>query len=86
MGLSLLVSSATSKIFNLASNVGAFIAFFIAGKMLFLIGIPMIVASILGNYIGSHMTIKKGDSFIRPILFGMIFILFLTMIYKYFIN
>jgi len=86
MGLSLVVSSATSKIFNLASNIGAFIAFFIAGKMLFLIGIPMIIASIIGNYIGSHMTIKKGDGFIRPILFGMIFILFLTMTYKYFIS
>jgi len=86
MGLSLVVSSATSKIFNLASNTGAFIAFFIAGKMLFLIGIPMIIASIIGNHIGSHMTIKKGDSFIKPILFSMIFILFVTMIYKYFIG
>jgi len=42
MGLSLVASSATSKIFNLASNVGSFIAFFMAGKMLFTIGAPMI--------------------------------------------
>jgi len=85
MGLSLVVSSATSKIFNLASNVGSFIAFFIAGKMLFLIGLPMILASIAGNYIGSHMTIKNGDGFIKPVLFGMIFLLFTTMGYRYFI-
>ena len=85
MGLSLVISSATSKIFNLASNVGAFIAFFIAGKMLFLIGVPMVIASIIGNYMGSRMTIKKGDSFIKPVLFGMIFLLFGTMIYKYFL-
>ena len=86
MGLSLVASSATSKIFNLASNVGSFIAFFMAGKMLFTIGAPMIGASIAGNYIGSHMTIKRGDSFIKPILFGMIFLLFVTMVYKYFIG
>jgi uncharacterized protein len=85
MGLSLVVSSATSKIFNFSSNVGAFIAFFMAGKMLFMIGIPMILASMVGNYIGSHMTIKKGDNFIRPILFGMIFLLFVSLAYKYFI-
>lgn len=85
MGLTLVVSSATSKIFNLSSNIGAFIAFLLAGKMLFLIGIPMIIASIAGNYIGSSMTIKRGDSFIRPVLFGMIFILFVSLIYKYFI-
>jgi len=34
-------------------------SFFIAGKMLFAIGLPMIGASIVGNYLGSHMTIKK---------------------------
>ena len=85
MGLTLVVSSATSKIFNLSSNIGAFIAFLLAGKMLFLIGIPMIIASITGNYIGSNMTIKRGDSFIRPVLFGMIFVLFVSLIYKYFI-
>lgn len=86
MGLTLVVSSATSKIFNLSSNIGAFVAFLIAGKMLFVIGIPMIIASIVGNHIGSTLTIKKGDKFIRPILFGMIFLLFITMIYKYFID
>ncbi len=86
MKMSLVNASATSKIFNFASNIGAFIPFLIAGKMLFLIGIPMIVASMLGNYIGSHMTIKNGDKFIKPILYGMIFLLFLSLIYKYFIQ
>lgn len=43
--LSLLQASATSKIFNFASNIGAFVAFLIAGKMAFLIGIPMIIAN-----------------------------------------
>jgi len=86
MGLTLVISSATSKIFNLSSNIGAFIAFFLAGKMLFLLGTPMIIASMVGNYIGSHMTIKKGDDFIRPVLFGMIFLLFSSLIYKYFFN
>ncbi|WP_456431275.1 sulfite exporter TauE/SafE family protein [Nitratifractor sp.] len=85
MGLSLVTASATSKIFNFSSNVGAFLSFFMAGKMLFAIGIPMVIASILGNYLGSHMTIKRGDNFIRPILFGMIFLLFGTLIYKYYL-
>ena len=51
--LSLLQASATSKIFNFASNIGAFVAFLIAGKMAFLIGIPMILANLLGNHFGS---------------------------------
>lgn len=38
-------SSATSKIFNLASNIGAFVVFFIAEKMAFLIGLLMVLAN-----------------------------------------
>jgi len=53
--------------------------------MLFAIGLPMIGASIAGNYLGSHMTIKRGDGFIKPILLGMIVLLFATMGYRYFI-
>ncbi|MBE8189346.1 MAG: TSUP family transporter [Candidatus Thioglobus sp.] len=79
----LIESSATSKIFNLASNVGAFVAFFIAGKMAFLIGIPMVLASIGGNYIGSHMTLKNGDKIIKPLIFTSIAILFISLGVKY---
>ena len=85
MKLNLTSASATSKIFNLASNIGAFVAFAIAGKMLFLIGVPMIVASVVGNFIGSHLAINKGDVFIRPVLFGVIFLLFATLVYRYFL-
>ncbi len=73
----LIESSATSKIFNLSSNIGAFIAFFIAVKMVFIIGIPMVLASISGNYIGSHMMLKNGDNIIKSLIFTSIAILFI---------
>lgn len=66
--LDLVKSSATSKIFNFASNIGAFVSFFIAGKMLFIMGIPMIIGSLIGNYIGSKMTLSKGDKLIKSVL------------------
>lgn len=83
VGLSLIQSSATAKIFNLASNIGAFIIFFISGKMLLLIGIPMIIASIIGNYIGSNLSLKSGDKIIKPLIATSIFILFITLGIKY---
>lgn len=79
----LIESSATSKIFNFASNTGAFIAFAIAGKMAFIIGIPMIVASMVGNYMGSHLTLKNGDKIIKPFIFTSIGILFVSLGVKY---
>lgn len=83
IGLSLIQSSATAKIFNLASNIGAFIVFFINGKMLLLIGIPMIIASILGNYVGSKLSLKNGDKIIKPLIATSILILFITLGIKY---
>ncbi len=81
--LPLLQSSATSKIFNLASNVGAFVIFFIEGKMLFLIGIPMIIASIAGNYTGSNLTLRNGEKIIKPLIVTSISILFISLGIKY---
>lgn len=78
----LLKSSATSKIFNFSSNIGAFVAFFLAGKMLILIGIPMILASLLGNHFGSHMAIKTDGQAIKTALFLTVGIMIGGMIYK----
>lgn len=79
----LIESSATSKIFNFASNVGAFVAFAIAGKMAFLIGIPMVAGSVAGNYIGSHVALKNGEKIIKPLIFISISILFISLGLKY---
>jgi len=84
MGLSLVAASATSKLFNLASNVGAFIAFALAGKMLWGLGVPMIAASMAGNHLGSRMTLSRGDRLIRPILLTMMILLTGTLMVKYF--
>lgn len=81
--LPLTESSATSKIFNLTSNIGAFVAFFIAGKMLFIIGIPMVIASIVGNYVGSKLTLKKGAKLIKPLILTSITLLFISLAIKY---
>ena len=83
INMPLIQASATSKIFNFASNAGAFIAFAIAGKMAFMIAIPMIIASIIGNYIGSHLTLKKGEKIIKPLMIISITILFISLGIKY---
>ncbi|MDE4761336.1 TSUP family transporter, partial [Klebsiella pneumoniae] len=80
----LLQASATSKIFNFASNIGAFVAFAIAGKMAYLIGIPMIIASLAGNHIGSLHAIKTNGEIIRKVLFVTVGAMMVTLSVKYF--
>ncbi|MGP3592594.1 sulfite exporter TauE/SafE family protein [Vagococcus sp. WN89Y] len=82
----LLQASATSKIFNFSSNIGAFIAFAIAGKMACFIGIPMIIASLAGNHIGSMHAIKTNGEIIRKVLFVSVGAMMVTLSVKYFVG
>ncbi len=73
---SLLISSGNAKIVNLASNIGALVAYILGGKVLFIIGIPAAICAIAGNYLGSSLAIKNGAKFIRPVIFIVIILLF----------
>lgn len=81
-GLTLLQASATSKIFNFSSNIGAFIAFLVSGNMAFLIGMPMIIASLVGNHIGSQHAIKTNGEIVKKVLIVTVFLMILTLSYQ----
>jgi uncharacterized membrane protein YfcA len=52
-----------------------------AGKVLWMIAIPMAISNMLGSYIGSHYAIKGGESFIKKVLiFVLIFMLVANII------
>lgn len=80
--LSLLQASATSKIFNFSSNIGAFVSFMLAGKMAFLIGVPMIIANLIGNHFGSLHAIHSNGEVIKKVLVITVSILVITLAYK----
>lgn len=77
LNLDYLVATASTKPLNFATNVGSVIAFFMAGKILWIVALPMGFANILGSYVGSHYAIKGGESFIKKVL---IFVLILMLV------
>lgn len=83
--LSMLQASATSKIFNFSSNIGAFVAFFMAGKMAFIIGAPMIAASLAGNHLGSIHAIRTDGKIINKVLSVTVLLMMSALIFKGFI-
>lgn len=82
----LLEASATSKIFNFSSNIGAFVAFALAGQMAWIIGIPMILASLLGNHVGSLHAIKTNGMIIKKVLYVSVGAMMCTLVIKYFLG
>ncbi|MBU2621067.1 MAG: TSUP family transporter [Proteobacteria bacterium] len=83
IGLGLVQSSATAKVFNLASNLGALVIFILAGKVIYMLGIPLAVANILGNYLGSTLAVKKGAKTVKFFLLLSLSILMISLIWKY---
>ena len=79
--LDYIVATASTKPLNLATNVGSAIAFVLAGKVLWIIAVPMAIANMLGSYVGSHYAIKGGEVFIKKVLiFVLVFMLLANII------
>jgi len=77
-----LLATATIKPLNLLTNIGAAIAFLLAGKVIWSIAIPMLLASSAGGWIGSHSAIKGGDKFIRRVLVFVLVLMLVANSYK----
>lgn len=69
IGYDILKSTAISKFSNLISNISALITFLILNRVNIKLGLSMAVLSIIGNYIGSHIALKKGIIIIKPLMF-----------------
>ena len=67
-GNGLLRATAHAKLMNFASNAGALALFIIAGKPVWLVGLPMAAASILGAQLGSRLAVANGARIIKPVL------------------
>ena len=79
LGYTLLKSSGCAKIANLASNVASMVVFFLHGDILFSVGIPAMICSMLGNYMGARFAIRGGSGKIRRVMFLVLGLLFVKV-------
>lgn len=77
-------ASGNAKLLNLASNYASLIAVIASGKVVYSIAVPAALFGILGNYIGAGFAIKKGTAFIKPLMVGVIILLFGKLFYDVF--
>jgi uncharacterized protein len=86
LGIGLVHASGTAKVFNFLSNLGALVIFLSEKKVVYLLGVPLALANVAGNYVGSHLAIKKGEKIVRTFLFISLSVLFVSLIWKYFLK
>ncbi|MEM5476073.1 TSUP family transporter [Pacificibacter sp. AS14] len=67
-GYGILRATAHTKLLNFASNVGGLIGFAIVAKPLWMLGLAMGAAQIVGAYLGSTLATRIGARLIKPVL------------------
>lgn len=67
-GFNLAKSTAHAKVLNFTSNVGGLALFIIGGKVVWSIGLVMLVGQVLGARLGAHMVMTRGQTLIRPMI------------------
>jgi uncharacterized protein len=75
IGFNFLKASTYAKVINAIADGASLVAFLLQGAVLFTLAIPMLLANMLGAYVGSKMAIQKGNAFIRIFFFGVMILL-----------
>jgi len=72
-GYNIVSATATAKTLNFATNFASLIVFLIAGKIVWAIGLVMILGQIIGAWIGSHCLFSINPKYLRLLVVVMCF-------------
>lgn len=78
-------ASGNAKLINFTSNFTSLVTFAFAGKIDYLLGVPIAFFMILGSLVGTKLAIKNGPKFIKPIFLIMSFVVFGKLLYEMFL-
>jgi uncharacterized protein len=66
-GLSVMEANANTKIINIAGTISVIAVFLHAGLINFEVGVPMMVGSTIGGYLGAHAALKRGEGLVKAV-------------------
>ncbi len=79
LGYGFLEASATAKITNLATNLGALIVFVPRGAPLWHLGLAMAVANVAGSWAGARTAAARGSGFVRFVFLCVVAVLIVRL-------
>ncbi len=79
-GMEAVLSSGTAKVVNLSSNVAALVSLIFTGDVVFLLGLPAGLCAMVGAFLGSRLTIRKGAGVVRGMMLAVLGLLLAKML------
>lgn len=83
-GEQIVQATAKAKAFNFASNIASAVVFIIGGKVVWSVGLTMMVGQIIGATLGSKVMISHGAKLIRPIIVTVCFLMVIRYLWDKF--
>ncbi|WP_445263159.1 TSUP family transporter [Pseudokineococcus sp. 5B2Z-1] len=79
LGLAFLRATATAKVVNVATNLGALLVFAPQGHVVWGLGLLMAAANVLGGYVGARTAVARGSRFVRVVFLVVVSALVLRL-------
>lgn len=83
-GEQIIQATAKAKAFNFASNIASALVFVLGGKVVWSVGIGMMIGQIIGATLGSKVMIRHGAKVIRPIIVTVCFLMVIRYLWDKF--
>ena len=73
-------ANAQAKVINLTSNITSLAVFLINGQVMLPLGLAAALCNMAGNWLGSGLAMTRGTKIVRPVILGVLLLLFLKII------
>lgn len=81
LGFPLLEAGVAELVITIATSLTASAVFLSHGAVDFVLLLPMVAGGMLGAWIGSHLAVKKGETWLRPLLFAVVGLLLVKLVF-----
>ncbi|MDG6896881.1 hypothetical protein A6A19_02420 [Actinobacillus delphinicola] len=81
LGFSISKATAYAKVLNFASSFASLCCFIIGKEVYFPLGFTMLAGQLIGARLGAKLVVNRGQTFIRPLVVVMSFLLTLKIVY-----
>jgi len=86
LGMELISAAGSARTVNFASNVASVITYAMGGKVLWMVGLPAAIFSTAGGQLGTYFAMKKGATFIRPLMIVVVVCLISKVAFDFFVR
>ncbi len=70
-----------ARMLNWASNLWGLAAWGLLGLVAWQAGVPMLAGTVLGGWLGSHLTVRAGDRWVRPLFLAVTVLLLVRLVW-----